>query len=274
MLICGNGFFKPNISTIVGSLYPPDSPRRDGGFTIFYMGINLGAAMSPLLCGYLGQTYGWPLGFGLAGIGMLLGIAVFVARSWIAQILIIGATLACALASLGGSTWVAFRPHVGHMGQVVLWLQQYVEPYWQRYLLAGLCLLAAAAAMAIFRSLIPNILIAAGALAGTAAMFVLHPDNPICLGINVFVGLSLLAFAAVAWVALMRGGLAVGRRPARTPPPRAGPRAQCSVAGLPGSARGDRDLCAPGLRLLGPAPGQAGRYAGSRRSDEEPRSPP
>ena len=85
LLICGNGFFKPNISTIVGSLYAPGSPKRDGGFTIFYMGINLGAAMSPLLCGYLGQTYGWPLGFGLAAIGMLIGVAVFVARSWVAQ---------------------------------------------------------------------------------------------------------------------------------------------------------------------------------------------
>jgi len=77
LLICGNGFFKPNISTIVGSLYPQGSPRRDGGFTIFYMGINLGAAMSPLLCGYIGETYGWHYGFGLATIGMLTGVAVF-----------------------------------------------------------------------------------------------------------------------------------------------------------------------------------------------------
>src|SRR5690606_9162547 len=52
LLIAGNGFFKPNISAIVGSLYPAGNPRRDGGFTIFYMGINLGAAMSPLVCGY------------------------------------------------------------------------------------------------------------------------------------------------------------------------------------------------------------------------------
>ena len=59
LLIVGNGFFKPNISTIVGSLYPEGSTKRDGGFTLFYMGINLGAAMSPLLCGYVGETYGW-----------------------------------------------------------------------------------------------------------------------------------------------------------------------------------------------------------------------
>ena len=86
LLICGNGFFKPNISTIVGSLYPQGSLKRDGGFTIFYMGINLGAAMSPLLCGYIGETYGWHYGFGLATIGMLTGIAVFVAPSLTSQV--------------------------------------------------------------------------------------------------------------------------------------------------------------------------------------------
>lgn len=80
LLIAGNGFFKPNISTIVGALYPERSTKRDGGFTIFYMGINLGAAMSPLLCGYIGERYGWEKGFGLATIGMLTGLAVFVAR--------------------------------------------------------------------------------------------------------------------------------------------------------------------------------------------------
>jgi POT family proton-dependent oligopeptide transporter len=77
-LIVGNGFFKPNISSIVGGLYPDrNDPRRDGAFTIFYMGINLGAGVAPLLCGYLGETYGWSYGFGLAGIGMLAGLVVF-----------------------------------------------------------------------------------------------------------------------------------------------------------------------------------------------------
>ena len=77
LLICGNGFFKPNISTIVGRLYQPGDPRRDGGFTIFYMGINVGAGAAPLVCGYLGETYGWHWGFGLAGVGMILGLVVF-----------------------------------------------------------------------------------------------------------------------------------------------------------------------------------------------------
>ncbi len=76
-LIVGNGFFKPNISSMVGGLYDEGDSRRDGGFTIFYMGINLGAFLAPLICGYIGETYGWFYGFGLAGIGMLLGLIVF-----------------------------------------------------------------------------------------------------------------------------------------------------------------------------------------------------
>jgi POT family proton-dependent oligopeptide transporter len=75
--ILGNGFFKPNISTIVGELYEDNDPRKDGGFTIFYMGINLGAFIAPLICGTLGQKFGWEYGFGAAGIGMLLGFLWF-----------------------------------------------------------------------------------------------------------------------------------------------------------------------------------------------------
>ncbi|MCH8968056.1 MAG: MFS transporter, partial [Planctomycetes bacterium] len=85
LLILGNGFFKPNISAMVGALYPEGSHKRDGGFTLFYMGINLGAAMSPLLCGYIGETFGWHYGFGLATIGMITGTAIFVAPSLLAQ---------------------------------------------------------------------------------------------------------------------------------------------------------------------------------------------
>jgi len=77
LLIAGNGFFKPNISSLVGSLYKDGDIKRDSGFTIFYMGINLGAAVAPLLCGYIGAEWGWHYGFGLAGIGMLAGVVVF-----------------------------------------------------------------------------------------------------------------------------------------------------------------------------------------------------
>lgn len=78
LIIVGSGFLKANISVIVGQLYPRTDVRRDAAYTIFYMGINLGAALGSLLCGYIGETYGWGYGFGLAGFGMLLGLVVFV----------------------------------------------------------------------------------------------------------------------------------------------------------------------------------------------------
>lgn len=77
-IIVGSGFLKANISVMVGQLYPRTDVRRDGAYTIFYMGINLGAALGSILCGYLGQTYGWAYGFGAAGFGMLLGLIVFI----------------------------------------------------------------------------------------------------------------------------------------------------------------------------------------------------
>src|ERR1035437_5573567 len=77
LLILGNGFFKPNISSIVGQLYEKNDPRRDGGFTIFYMGINLGAFFAPLICGTLGEKVGYNYGFIAAGIGMIIGICIF-----------------------------------------------------------------------------------------------------------------------------------------------------------------------------------------------------
>jgi POT family proton-dependent oligopeptide transporter len=135
LLIAGNGFFKPNISTMVGQLYPQGSAKRDGGFTIFYMGINLGAALSPLLCGYVGETYGWHYGFGLATIGMLTGVATFVAPVRLTQLLILGGAIA------------------------------------------------------------------------TAISLLFFQNNPYSLAINVFVGMALVIAAAVAFVALNRGGL-------------------------------------------------------------------
>ena len=77
LIIAGVGYLKANISTIVGSLYGVGDARRDSGFTIFYMGINLGSFLASLACGYLGIKYGWKYGFGLAGIGMVLGLITF-----------------------------------------------------------------------------------------------------------------------------------------------------------------------------------------------------
>ena len=77
LLIAGNGFFKPNISTMVGGLYAPGDSRRDGAFTIFYMGINLGALLAPVVSGTLGEKIGWTWGYASAGVGMGLGILGF-----------------------------------------------------------------------------------------------------------------------------------------------------------------------------------------------------
>jgi POT family proton-dependent oligopeptide transporter len=78
VLILGNGAFKPNISTQVGSLYAPGDRRRDRAFSIFYVGINLGAFLAPLVCGTLGEEMGWHYGFAAAGVGMTLGLIIYV----------------------------------------------------------------------------------------------------------------------------------------------------------------------------------------------------
>ncbi|MFK8039169.1 MAG: peptide MFS transporter [Crocinitomicaceae bacterium] len=81
LLIAGNGFFKPNITSIINGVYKNAQGKKDGAFTIFYMGVNAGAFLGIMLCGYVGETYGWHYGFGLAGIFMFFGMLQF----WFAQ---------------------------------------------------------------------------------------------------------------------------------------------------------------------------------------------
>jgi POT family proton-dependent oligopeptide transporter len=81
LLMAGTGMLKGNVSVIVGQLYSPGDSRRDSGFSIFYMGINIGALISPLICGYVGEWISWRLGFAVAGIGMLLGLIQFLMTS-------------------------------------------------------------------------------------------------------------------------------------------------------------------------------------------------
>ena len=84
LIVFGTGMLKPNVSTLVGSLYTPEDQRRDSGFSIFYMGINIGAMSSPLICGWLGQRVNWHAGFAAAGVGMLLGLTQYVlGRRWL-----------------------------------------------------------------------------------------------------------------------------------------------------------------------------------------------
>src|ERR1700730_1170461 len=77
LLMLGTGLLKPNASTIVGQIYAPGDHRRDAGFSIFYMGINLGALIAPIICGWVGEKINWRLGFGLAGVGMIAGVIQF-----------------------------------------------------------------------------------------------------------------------------------------------------------------------------------------------------
>jgi POT family proton-dependent oligopeptide transporter len=78
LIVIGTGLLKPNVSTMVGSLYEPDDKRRDAGFSIFYMGINLGAFIGPLIAGYLAQRVDWHIGFASAGVGMVLGVTQYI----------------------------------------------------------------------------------------------------------------------------------------------------------------------------------------------------
>ena len=77
LLAFGNGFFKPNCSSMIGDLYTPGDKRRDSGFTIFYMLFNGGAFFAPLLCGYFGETYGFRYGFMIAGFAMMIGLIIY-----------------------------------------------------------------------------------------------------------------------------------------------------------------------------------------------------
>ncbi|MCU0649771.1 MAG: peptide MFS transporter [Gemmatimonadaceae bacterium] len=128
LVIVGTGLFKPNVSTMVGQLYPANDTRRDAGFTFFYMGINLGAFLGPLVCGYLAASpqFGWHWGFAAAGVGMVLGLIAFVV--WRDRLLPgIGLPTPRALASAGtessGANMNPMHGIVGVLGGVALaWL--------------------------------------------------------------------------------------------------------------------------------------------------------
>jgi POT family proton-dependent oligopeptide transporter len=141
LLIVGNGFFKPNISTMVGTLYDEHDHRRDGAYTIFYMGINIGAFLAPLVCGPLGERVGWGFGFAAAGVGMILGILTFV----FTQRLLRGGGLPPGRrqtpdAILDGRDWfeIALSVVLGVgfvAGAIQLW--PYLRPFWSPSWLPG-----------------------------------------------------------------------------------------------------------------------------------------
>ncbi|MEO8444924.1 MAG: peptide MFS transporter, partial [Gammaproteobacteria bacterium] len=151
-IIVGSGFLKANVSVIVGQLYPRTDTRRDQAYTIFYMGINLGAALGAVLCGYLGETFGWSYGFGAAGVGMLFGLAVFM---W-GKPLLMGKGEAPDAARLRERVWGVRREWLIYLGGVggvglVWWLVQYQELVGKLLGVSGFALVAYVLYTAVFR---------------------------------------------------------------------------------------------------------------------------
>jgi POT family proton-dependent oligopeptide transporter len=223
MLIVGNGFFKPNISTIVGKLYPAGSPRRDGGFTIFYMGVNLGAAIAPLLCGYIGETFGWHRGFGLATIGMLTGVAVFVAPSVVSQIMMAVVALIAAANIFVAPLYVtADSPMRDYLSLGVL----------ACLIVAGTIALALMGRERTNDSELSRwllrVVIMATALGAAFGLYRFGPENIYSQSISYFVALALVIAAVIAWIALGRGGL-----PAAAGAPRDEAALRRRLAGIP-----------------------------------------
>src|SRR5690349_21884556 len=143
-IIVGSGFLKANISVMVGQLYKLTDVRRDGAYTIFYMGINLGAAIGTILVGYLGQTIGWGFGFGLAGIGMLTGLVVFV----LGKKALLGAGEAPGVLSKGREMTIYA---VGVAAVAVIWaLVQYQDVIQTLLVFSGILLLGYVAVQATF----------------------------------------------------------------------------------------------------------------------------
>ncbi|WP_155265335.1 peptide MFS transporter [Sphingomonas segetis] len=144
LIIVGSGFLKANISVMVGQLYPLTDVRRDGAYTIFYMGINVGAAIGTIIAGYLGQTYGWAYGFGAAGVGMLLGLVVFV----IGKGLLRGAGEA-PRPLRANKEWMLYA--AGLVGVVIIWgLIQYQDVIQTLLVFSGILLLGYVAIQATF----------------------------------------------------------------------------------------------------------------------------
>lgn len=136
-IIVGSGFLKANISVIVGQLYPRTDVRRDGAYTIFYIGINVGAALGTIVAGWLGETYGWAWGFGAAGVGMLLGLLVFVAGRPLLEGKGESANPAALARRVGGLRfeWVIYLASLGAVAGI--WLLIQYQGFYGQLLLAG-----------------------------------------------------------------------------------------------------------------------------------------
>ncbi|WP_343348109.1 oligopeptide:H+ symporter [Sphingomicrobium sp. XHP0239] len=208
-IIVGSGFLKANISVIVGQLYPRTDIRRDSAYTIFYMGINLGAAAGTIIAGYLGETIGWAYGFGAAGIGMLLGLVVFV----LGKPLLMGQGESPVPAKLkqkvAGMNFEWLLYGVGLLGVLVIWaLIQFQAAVGWILLVSGILLLGYVLQQALYRlgdesgrisdgSTRPIFMAGVLVLLGTAAYMIATQGGDTIAAIGALVGLGLVIAACV-----------------------------------------------------------------------------
>ncbi len=247
LIILGNGFFKPNISNIVGALYPEGSGKRDGGFTVFYMGINLGAAMSPLLCGYVGETYGWHYGFGLATLGMLVGLAVFVAPVGLTRALILLGALGAAAGLVAfplmgdGSPWMTAINALVALALVIAGLLAFTalgrgglpegagapkDPgrlaspalpgrpalawlTWQRAILLGVAVAVPVVALLVQRGEIAGVLLTVFGVVALGSLIAEAVRSPVVERQRLFVVLILMFFSMLFWAFFEQAGSSV-----------------------------------------------------------------
>ncbi len=218
LLIVGNGFFKPNISTMVGSLYPAKSKKRDAGFTIFYIGINLGAAMAPLLCGYIGETFGWHKGFGLATVGMLTGLAVFIAPTILSQVLLFFSIAAATLNLLDLNQFEMLKEYAwlndkAGFGEVMLPVSLWISI--GTMTLAGIIAFISLGKReengnmetGMFSRLLTQLAVMTGALGIAYAMVRFHPSNQFTTIVFYLMAGILVVSALVSCIALAKSGL-------------------------------------------------------------------
>jgi proton-dependent oligopeptide transporter, POT family len=199
-IIVGSGFLKANISVMVGQLYKLTDIRRDGAYTVFYMGINVGAAIGTILVGYLGETIGWGWGFGLAGIGMLAGLVVFVLGKKVLN----GAGEAPAPLTKS-KEWTLYAVGVGAVA--VIWgLVQYQDVIQTLLIFSGILLLGYVALQATF--LIPYGAFKAAhqgrlnmMIAGIVIMLILPVS--VSLGLSIATGPVIAGLAPAGWIAVV-----------------------------------------------------------------------
>jgi proton-dependent oligopeptide transporter, POT family len=203
-IIVGTGFLKANISVMVGQLYKLTDIRRDGAYTIFYMGINLGGAVGPILVAYLGQTLGWQYGFGLAGIGMVAGLIVFI----LGKSALKGAGEAPAPLARS-KEWLIYGIGVASIG--VIWaLIQYQDVIQTLLIYSGILLLGYVALQATFAIPYGSMGVSPtgrknAMLAGLAIMLVLPIS--VTLDLSIAKGPAIYGLAPAGWIAIL--GLAL-----------------------------------------------------------------